>query len=542
MLKVMIVDDEFYFREALKVSICWEDLGLTICGEAKNGKDAIEKVQLLHPDIIIVDINMPIMDGFEFVQNLKDKGIESKVIIISGYSEFDYAKQAVEIGAHNYILKPVNEEELINTLCGIKKVIEKETNIQIEIDRLKRQLKDKADMKKDKLLNELLQGTLNKDEKEIIKKAQYLNNNIDSEYYLVVTMELYNEKSRDWNNEDKQIYEFAMPNIINEILSEYFNLDICYDNYNRICIIIGTNSIGDKYDFKQLLENKLECLREAVYKQLNLTVTIGVGNIKNTLFDISASYKESLVALKSKLTIGRNKIITYRSLSDCEVKVNLFTSEYRSKLLMNMRMGDEKEVQNLINQIFTEIHQKNIHHEILFMICIEMVSVCLEFIGEIGLSFKKILPHNHLNIIEEIQSMGSIDEIERWMQGVFGDTLDTVKKMRPSRATNLVGEVKKYIKENYHNSELSIDEISKGLFVNYAHLCSVFKRETGMTINKYLTEFRMNKAKELFDSGNTVVHYVAGRVGYADANYFGKCFKKYYGLAPSRYIENVRDL
>ncbi|HHV99589.1 MAG TPA: response regulator [Clostridiaceae bacterium] len=539
MLKVMIVDDEFYFREALKISIPWNEIGLEVCGEAKNGKDALEKVETLNPDIILADINMSIMDGLEFIKRTREKDISSKIVIITGYSEFDYARQAVQLGVYNYLLKPVNEEELVNTLLDIKKVIEKESNIKVEIDKLKRQVKDSLPMLKDKFLNELLQGSLIRKDSETLKKMEYLNINTGSEYYLAVTIEMDYEESYNWNDEDKQLWKFAVSNITNEILREQFAFDLCYDNDDRICIIIGVNEEENKNDFNQLLENKLEYLKAAVYKYLNFTVTIGVGCIKNTLFDIAASYKESIVALKNKITLGRNRIITYESVADSEIKIGLFTVEHRSQLLMNMRIGDEEEALNLINQIFNEIREKNIHHEIVFVVCVEMVSLCMEFIVEIGLSFKDIIPNNQLNIIEEFQSKRSIEEIEGWIKGIFRDTFETAKRSRSSKASKLVEEVKQYISEHYYKEELTVDEIAKHLFVNYAHLCFVFKRDTGITINEYLTKFRINKAKELMDSGNTLILDVANRVGYADANYFGKCFKKYFGIAPSKYIKNI---
>jgi len=539
MLKVMIVDDEFYFREALKISIPWNEIGLDICGEAKNGKDALEKVEILNPDIIIADINMSIMDGLEFIKRIKEKGINSKIVIITGYSEFDYARQAVQLGVYNYLLKPVNEEELTNTLLDVKKVIEKESNIKVEIDKLKRQVRDSLPMLKDKFLNELLQGNLIRKDNETLKKIEYLNINNNSKYYQVVTIELDYEESMNWDNEDKQLWKFAVSNIANEILAEQFTFDMCYDNDDRICIIIGANGRESKDDFEHLLEDKLEYLKETVYKYLKFTITIGVGCAKDTLFDIATSYKESIVSLKNKLTVGNNRVITYGSVSDSEIKINLFTVEHRSQLLMNMRIGDNDEVLNLINQVFKEMRERNIHHEILFVVCVEMVSVCLEFIIEMGLSFKDILPNNQFNIIEEIQSKRSIDEIERWIKDIFLNILETIKRKRSSKASKLVEEVKCYISENYYKEELNVDEIAKHLFVNYAHLCFVFKRDTGTTINEYLTKFRINKAKELFDSGNTLIIEVANRVGYADANYFGKCFKKYYGLAPSKYIKNI---
>ncbi len=541
MLKIMIVDDELYFREALKVSIPWTELGFIVCAEAKNGKDALEKAIELNPDIMIVDINMPIMDGLELVRNVKKKGIDCKIIILTGHSEFNYAKQAVQLGVHNYILKPVDDEELIKSLIESKKTIEKEASIKIEVDSLRQQVKDSLPLLKDKLLNELIQGNTIRDRNETVKKMEYLNVNVNSKYYQVVAIELEYEESQDWNDEDKQLWKFAVSNISGEVLAEQYVFDMCYDTEDRICIIIGIEETENKNDISPILYNRLELIRNAVQKHLDFAITIGTGNVKNDLFDIHASYKEAIVALKNKLTAGKNNIISYSTVSDSVIKRNLFTGEHRSRLLLNLRTADETEVQKLIRQIFIEMNDENVHHEILFVVCIELVAVCLEYIVEAGLSLKDILPNNRLNIIEELQSKGSIHGMEDWIKEIYRHTLELTRRNRSTKVSKLIREVKNYIALNYQNDSLSIDEIANKLFVNYAHLCFVFKRDTGCTINEYLTEFRIKKAKELFDSGNMLVLDVASKVGYADANYFGKCFKKYFGLAPSKYIESKQQ-
>lgn len=207
---------------------------------------------------------------------------------------------------------------------------------------------------------------------------------------------------------------------------------------------------------------------------------------------------------------------------------------------MSMRLANEKEVDMCITHIFERMRCENIHYELVFVICIELVSVCFEFIIEVGASLEDILPDKQSSIIEEIQLKRSINEMEEWIKKIYGHTLETIKKNKSSKASKLIEEVKKYINNNFQNEELNIDEIAKSLFINYAHLCFIFKRDTGVTINEYLTEFRIKKAKDLFDSGNTLILDVASKVGYADANYFGKCFKKFYGLPPSKYLENIR--
>ncbi|HEX3029616.1 MAG TPA: AraC family transcriptional regulator [Clostridia bacterium] len=369
---------------------------------------------------------------------------------------------------------------------------------------------------------------------------EYLNINTSSDYYLVATIELDYEEKFHWDDEDKQLWKFAVTNISNEILKEQFVFDTCCDINDRVCIIIGRNGLLDNNDFNLLLENRLELIRAFVNKHLSFTITIGVGSTKNELFDITASYKESIIALKNKLTIGKNKVIIYDSVSEPGIKGSIFTVEHRSRLLLNMRTANDIEVKNLIAGIFEKMRRENIHYELLFVACTEMISVCLEFIVEVGLSFKEVLPDSKLNIIEEIQSKRSIDEMEDWIEEIYRHTLDCVQRIKSSKPSKLIEEVKRFIHDNYQNNELSIDEIAKNLFINYAHLCYIFKRDAGTTINEYLTEFRIKKAKELLDSGNSLVLHVANRVGYADANYFGKCFKKYYGLAPSKYLENIR--
>ncbi len=535
MLKVMIVDDEFYFREALKISLLWGELGLEICGEAKNGKEALQKIQDLKPDITIVDINMPIMDGLEFAKKVKEREIKTKILILTGHSEFSYAKQAVSLGVCNYILKPVNEDELANCLCEMKSDIEKEVNIKVEVEKLKEQVKENIPLLKEKFLNDLVQGNLVIKSEEVFNKIKYLKMNMFSEYYQVAVIEVDYDENREWTDEDKQLWIFAIKNITEEILQEHFEFEMCSDSNDRLCILLCLNGDEDG----TFIEDKFEKVRILVDKYFKFSISIGIGNRKRDIAEVTSSYKESIIALKNKLTVGRNKVILYRLVDDLELKLNLFTAEHRSQLLLSMRTGNSEEIKTILTNIFKDVRGKNIHYEILLVVCVEIVSVCMEIIAEMGISFKDIYPKNKLNVLEEVQLKQSIDEMEGWINGIFTDAVKCIKKNKNTKASQLIEKVKKYVLDNYQDDELDINKMAKSLFVNYGHLCFIFKRETGITINEYLTKFRIKKAKELIDSGNQLVVGVAKKVGYADANYFGKCFKKYYGLAPSKYIENV---
>ena len=535
----MIVDDEFYFREALKISIPWEQLGYEICGEAKNGKDALGKIEELKPDVALVDINMPIMDGLEFSRDIKERGLNIKIIILTGYSEFNYAKQAVQLGVKNYILKPIDENELVNALLQIKEVIESEKNIKIETEKLREKVKDSLPILKDKLLNNLIQENSIINIEKVVSEFEYLDIIILSEYYQVATIELDSEDNLYYIIEARELFEFAVSNIVSEVLKDSFSLEVFNDNSQRICVIVGYNK---NEDYLQLnLETKLEEIRELVKQYLKTTITIGVGNLKCYMHDISVSYKESLVALKNRAILGNDKVILYTSVSQNRVTTNVYSLENRTQLLMDMRMANVKHASELITKIFQEARIRNINHQMLDVICIEMISTCFEFSAETRHNFIDIFGDNHINILEMLQSQETIEEIQNLIKDIFVSVINYVEKNKNSKSSKIVVKVKSYIYQRYMDDSLNINELSKHLYINYGHLCYLFKKETKFTINEYITEYRLKKAKEYFDLGNQLVLDVANKVGYADANYFGKCFKKYYGISPSNYIENIQE-
>lgn len=538
MLKILIVDDEFYFREALKISLPWEELGFQICGEAKNGRDALEKVKTLNPDIVLVDINMPIMGGLEFVQCINELKVNVKIVILTGYSEFNYAKQAVQLGVNNYLLKPINEDEMANTLKQLKRLIESEMDRKIQFDMLKEQVQENLPILKDKLLNELLLRSSTLIEQKVIEKFKYLNIDIVSEHYQVAAIELDNEADFNWNEEDKQLWRFAVSNIVWEIFNEIFKLEVFNDNSEKICVILGyADSYNDKINFN--LNEMFNKLKYIVEKHFHFTITIGLGNTKENLKDISSSYKEAVFALKNNIVFGNNKVIMYSGITDFDLTKNIDIIEYRNQLLMDMRMSNSFDVTKTLNKMFKEIKDRGINHEFLFVICIETISICFEFIAEAGCNLTDILHDNQLNIITKIQTIKNLIEMEKYINKIFLEVINSIEKNKISKNRKLIEGIKEYINENYHNEELNIAGISNHFYINYSYLCYLFKREAGTTINEYIIEVRLNRAKALFDKGNVLVSDVSTKVGYSDANYFGKCFKKRYGISPSKYIENI---
>ena len=439
----MIVDDEFYFREALKISVPWEQLGFEICGEAKNGKDALEKIEQLKPDVALVDINMPIMDGLAFLQVVRERELNIKIVILTGYSEFNYAKEAVHLGVKNYILKPIDENELANTLIQIKKMIESEKNIKIEIEKLREHIKDSLPILKDKLLNNLIQGNSIINIEEVVGGFEYLDVKILSEYYQVAVIELDSEDNTVYIKEDRYLREFAVSNIVCEILKDSFKLEVFNDNFQRICVLIEYNI--NEEDLHSSLEIKFDQIRDLVKLYLKTTITIGIGNLKCYMHDISVSYKEALVALKNRTILGVGKVILYTSVSETSLSTNVYSMDHRAQLLMDMRMANVDDASKLITEIFNEARVRKINHQILDVICIEMISTCFEFSAETGHDFIDIFGVNKINILDKLQSKQTLEEIQNWIKNIFTDVINYVEKNKISKSSKIVQKVKKYI-------------------------------------------------------------------------------------------------
>jgi len=533
MYKLLIVDDEYYFRQALKVSLPWEELGFELAAEAKNGAEALALLDEIHPDVVLVDINMPIMDGMSFIEHANRRGHSAKFIVLTGHSEFAYAKQAVQLGVFHYVLKPIDEEELRGSLLEVKERIRRERSVKLELELLKRQAKENIPLLKERLLNEWLLGNSTAQSSATPERLQYLGIDLQASHHRVVIVD-DDAADEPGTEEERQIRKLAIRDIAQTFMPNG-SYASCHDLHDRFVIILGCAQDSD-----EAVESLLDAVRSAVHKTLGSTVTIGVGNRYAGLSSISVSYQEALFALKHRFVLGGNQVIQYATIAESGMKKSIFTLEKRRSLLMCMRIGSLSEAEEWLAAFFQEARSADAPSmEMLLVAGLEIVSTCMEFLAEMSMRLDHVYK-NHPDMMQTIQQMNSLQELEDWVRALVLNVIHHVHGNKKSRARKVVEEVKAYIHQHYKDETLRIDDIARGVYMNYNHLCYLFKKETSMTINDYLTEFRIHKAKELFDQGEQVVQFVANQVGYADANYFGKCFKKYMGITPSQYVNNIQ--
>lgn len=523
----MIVDDENIFRELLITTIGWENIGLQVCCEARNGMEALEQAKKIKPDIALIDINMPNMDGLTLSEKLMEKLPDIAIVLITGHSEFEYARKAVKLGVVDYILKPFNDEELIRILLKIKGSITKRKEEKDTIGNSKTYIKER-------LLNLLISSEYDKNDIETKKQMNYHGVKEYTNLFQVASIEIDNVYQKWSDAKEIILWKFAVSNILGEVINSYRNHFIFNGPEGRIISIVEVET-GE--GIKIAGEEGYQRLCRYVEKYLGFTVTVGLGKTHNDYKGIRNSYLESVAALQNKLLLGSNRVIDSSAIRNDVSNVGIYSSGVNEDILMSLRTRDWEKIKEKINEAFGYIVDNRLSTDFTYIICTGLISLCFSYIVETGNDIKELFGCNFLPF-SEMRSKESIQVLHDWILEIFNTTVEYCKENKDTRLKKTAKAVREYINKHYGNNELCLDQIAGHFHINSDYLRSIFRKETDMTITEYITNVRMQKAREFLSSGNIKLSGISEMVGYNDAGYFSKCFKKFFGISPSEYEAN----
>ncbi|MEN8076652.1 response regulator transcription factor [Clostridioides difficile] len=509
MCKVMIVDDERLILEGVCNILEWDELGVEIVHLAKNGQDALDKFNDKAVDIVITDISMPKLNGIELIKAIKKINEKTKFIILSGYDDFKFAKQAISLGIENYILKPINEEELEST---IKNTIEK-----IECEFINSILEERdMEVVKNNIYNRVLSDEIDYDELE--ERSFLLNLSLQKCYYQTVIVRLSEEE----NTKDKY-------RVIVDYLKEIFTFgqgDIFVNTKGEILILKAW-----EYEINE--EIMIEYYRELLVNmkdKIGLDIFLSLGKIVKGYSNLKESYKVASKIKKYLLIKGYNNIITEEMCESEELKaenINIDLSNLR-KLIIERNVS---EVNLTINNFFEDIRKEcNYTPEQLYDISISIIMT----IKNIGEEFNVWENNEEINIREtliKVCNEDTIDGIEKLIVSVSNKMLERLS-MNICQYSPVVQQVMRYVEENYAE-EMSLKTLSHKFNMNTSYLGQIFTKEVGTSFSDYLNKTKNERAKYLLLNTNMRIMEIAKEVGYTDTSYFYRKFKKYFGVCPA---------
>ncbi len=509
MCRVLIVDDENLIVEGLKAIIPWKELGVKEIFTANDGEEALEVFDKNKIDILISDISMPKMNGLELIKNVKSISSSTKSIILSGYDDFAYAKEAIYLGIENYILKPINEEELTETIkLTIDKIRDEELEKNIEQEEL--------DTIKDNIYKRWITNKISIYELE--KREFVLTIGLQYSSYVVALVKI-KDKSNDLNK---------IKSFLQQLVKEKQGQVVLLDN-NILAVILAKNTEVDNeklyYYFKDVISEFKKEREEDIF--------ISIGYVVNNPSSLYKSFESAEYLQDYLLQYGYNSVAS-------DYKINKSKQKLKDNLGIDMGVfnkllleQDSKAIDKYLEETFYTLRiTEGITPDKITNISIKLLLCLKKAADELTVNDYKINEYLN-NLIEYMATNETIYELEDTLRE---ECHEFIKDIGSYEYTPVIRQVVNYVNLNY-NEKLSIKTLSQSYNINTSYLGQVFTKEVGMSFSDYVNKVKNEKAKELLLTSNLKINDIAKTVGFEDTSYFYRKFKNYFGVNPQAFRE-----
>lgn len=537
-LKLLIIDDEPIILEGLQKVINWGKIGYKVIGTAPNGVVGLQKIKVLKPDVVLTDICMHQMDGLELIKRTKefDKNIE--FVMLSAYSDFEYAQTACNLGAYSYVLKPFEEKEIAELMSSLREKIINERNIQRNYLKMDNIIKEHKPQLEKSFLKKLLLSNL---EQEKIEKGkvEFDLNLTDNDDYLVVIARIDEVEQSTWNDNDNEMCLFVIENIIQEQFEKYFNIMNTYINDENVTFLILCNEKNKEH--KDKIDNILNKCIKYIKAYMNISVSIAKSSFHKGYEGIKKSYDEANNAMEISYILGVNQLFD-KSQNNFEIKIiNKYPIKIEYQIIDSVLRKDINRFKENLDE-FIEYFKKE-------DCCYAYISICLQ---NLMISIIKSYMEFDNDVYEKYSEMvvylsniykSSIETMKEKIIYYINDLIQStnVNDKMQNFSNDIIERSLRYINENITTPDLSIKDVAQEVYLNSMYFGRVFKNDIGKTFNQYVTEIRLEMAKNILKDNNLMVSDVALKVGIDNLSYFNVLFKKYTGITPTQYKNRMRE-
>lgn len=512
-MKLFIADDEIDVREGLRYLLDWSELGFYICGEGKNGQDALDQILKFQPDVVLMDIRMPKLSGLEVVKQAKEQGFQGKFIILSGYSDFSYAQGAIQLGVNCYLTKPIDENELQKAVLEAKEAILQEQDKQKKLV----QYRDKA---RDSILQEILCDKAN------YPFLDYHDMMLESSIYQVVLYTNYNQESF------QTTWDFA--SILRIANHSHNSLDYVKLENQDVIILKGDFALNR---FQELVAHYIsQPQKGSPLDSLFLTYGRPVYAVEH----IHRSFEDAQALMKRRFFCQFNQhVLSYLDLpkeTDTVPADTSFGNLYPQRISNYIQSGNRHMLMDTLDELKNELYYSQTE-----------LSILKHYLADIMIQVKSIITHTYGNmnipfpnnaaIISSIEEKCYLYEIMQFFTIQFEMCMNAISS--PTRES-VMDDILQYIQHNYEKN-LKLGNIADLFGYNSSYLGKVFTKTVGKSFNSYIDEVRIENSKRLLANQNYKVYEVSQMVGYTNVDYFHKKFRKYAGMSPAEYRKSIEE-
>lgn len=535
MLRILVVDDEKLERDAISQIINEMAPEAECVGKAANGEEALVMTEQLNPDALFIDIQMPGISGIELVRRINKKNSKTKMVIVSAYDVFDYAREAIDLGVVEYILKPARSTTVQNAIRKLSDIISAEKEIEQHTAMITEQLKESLPYIKSSLIYDIL---VSNNCNSLAERASFLGFNLVPSVVLSVDIDNFAEYTRSIDEGSKQLLKKEVFDVVLGTVTEKRKLLAAPLFEDKIVILISVNEEEDKSSLKQELILLADSIRCAVIEQTDQTCTVGIGDVCNDIRDISLSYDnthDSIIA--SKLLLGGNRTVHVNDMVVFNESSVWYPYKEERKLKEKIAFGEYDNINSAAND-FTdaltlrqEVPLSSLKNKLL-----EFVIVISRAADEGGAN-PEALAFIEASMYRQILDSKSRNECIKAIGSCTRSIGDLFCASYTSESVSLVKKAVAFLSENY-DKDISLQEIANTISLSPHYFSRLFKTITGLNFVDYLTEIRISQAKQLLRQTSMMISEVAEKVGYRDASYFTRVFVKTVGTSPREYRGN----
>ena len=546
MLKIFLAEDEVVIRETIKKMIPWEELGFELVGEAADGEMALPLLLRQKPDLLITDIKMPFMDGLTLARLAKKELPNLKIVILSGYDDFNYAKQAISIGVEDYLLKPITKKALIERISEIRSRYEDEKTQKEYYEKFLREMQAYEKNSSRDFFEALVRGSM--DTMEVYKKAEKIGLDIVAEAYNILIFTMNCEE--DFSGQKEEYSEWEAESLL--LLEGFFTGNPSATLFRSNVFSYGVLIKGQK---EKIEEETRKCVEE-IQKILNRRTErrqwfLAAGQPVERLSQIQKSYHTASRAFSQRYLYDEN-ILYYDEMQTIEVHSNAEESavnEYLQKVDVNalnpailqkfLSNGLQEETKNFVKDYFYAIGQEPLESNIFRnYVALNVRFSVISFLKGLGCDTKEVDSENTEEMLAECGK--NIENAISYAENMISQAIILRDQNSGNKNRSILKNAVDFIESHYMEEEISLNTVANVANVSANHFSALFSQNMGQTFIEYLTSLRMNKAKELLRCTGMRSSEIAGEIGYKDAHYFSYLFKKTQGMTPSDY-RKVRE-
>ncbi|MFE6076568.1 response regulator [Paenibacillus sp. NPDC057886] len=510
MLKVLLVDDEIYVRKGMHELISWDDLDMKIVGEAENGLEALKMVECLQPDVIITDIRMPILDGLELIRAVEMlPHLEPVFIIISGYHDFKYAQKAIRYGVHDYILKPVDDEEMTATLRKLTDMIYKK----------RKKLLLAEEQASNIMLEDMIKGNVRMEDEHRYAEVMGINRHSGLLYALIELQTGMHEKKVSLKKLREALHSLGDSSV---------NKFVIEQQRGRFGLLLLLN---EHENGGAGLMDKLNRIHMALTEQLNVDIGLYAGTIAREISGVPQSYQEAEEAAKHKFA-ENGGVVLYAQIKDKPLYVFDVNQDDVDQLILGLEERKQHTYREIVDDMFQLFHVRRFTPQAVSGSLLRCITGILAVAKEMGGNdeglqrLKKLAEQDHggwnLRLMKDCFLM-ALEEAEVY-----------IACLRIEQSKGDINKIKRYI-DSHYTENISLKSIAAHFYMNPVYLGRLFRKSYSIYFNEYLLSLRIQEAKKLLRQTDMRMYEIAARVGFQNADYFVTQFEKLVKLSPTEY-------